>query len=166
MTDTLDPALPAGSGGDRTEPVDIQQEMQRSYIDYAMSVIVGRALPLVEDGLKPVHRRVLYSMGENGFRPDRSYVKCARVVGEVMGNYHPHGDSSIYDALVRLAQPWSLRYPLINGQGNFGSRSCPARRSAGSAATTAARAGRARRRSSCRRAGGSYPSPRRRPWRT
>ncbi|HEY1974356.1 MAG TPA: intein-containing DNA gyrase subunit A, partial [Pseudonocardia sp.] len=95
--------------------------MQRSYIDYAMSVIVGRALPLVEDGLKPVHRRVLYSMGENGFRPDRSYVKCARVVGEVMGNYHPHGDSSIYDALVRLAQPWSMRYPLIDGQGNFGS---------------------------------------------
>ena len=96
--------------------------MQRSYIDYAMSVIVGRALPLVEDGLKPVHRRVLYSMGENNFRPDRSYVKCARVVGEVMGNYHPHGDSSIYDALVRLAQPWSMRYPLIDGQGNFGSR--------------------------------------------
>ncbi len=122
MTDTLDPALPAGGGHDRTEPVDIQQEMQRSYIDYAMSVIVGRALPLVEDGLKPVHRRVLYSMGENGFRPDRSYVKCARVVGEVMGNYHPHGDTSIYDALVRLAQPWSMRYPLIDGQGNFGSR--------------------------------------------
>ncbi|MDN5914748.1 MAG: DNA gyrase subunit A [Pseudonocardia sp.] len=109
-------------GGDRIEPVDIQQEMQRSYIDYAMSVIVGRALPLVEDGLKPVHRRVLYSMGENNFRPDRSYTKCARVVGEVMGNYHPHGDSSIYDALVRLAQPWSMRYPLIDGQGNFGSR--------------------------------------------
>ncbi|MGH3586187.1 MAG: DNA gyrase subunit A, partial [Pseudonocardia sp.] len=96
--------------------------MQNSYIEYAMSVIVGRALPLVEDGLKPVHRRVLYSMGENGFRPDRSYVKCARVVGEVMGNYHPHGDSAIYDALVRLAQPWSQRYPLIDGQGNFGSR--------------------------------------------
>ena len=127
MTDTLDPPVPPVSGppaggGDRVEPVDIQQEMQRSYIDYAMSVIVGRALPLVEDGLKPVHRRVLYSMGENGFRPDRSYVKCARVVGEVMGNYHPHGDSSIYDALVRLAQPWSMRYPLIDGQGNFGSR--------------------------------------------
>src|ERR1700754_1875062 len=123
MTDTLDPTLPPPpGGGDRTEPVDIQQEMQRSYIDYAMSVIVGRALPLVEDGLKPVHRRGLYSMGENGFRPDRSYVKCARVVGEVMGNYHPHGDSSIYDALVRLAQPWALRYPLIDGQGNFGSR--------------------------------------------
>ena len=102
--------------------------MQRSYIDYAMSVIVGRALPLVEDGLKPVHRRVLYSMGENGFRPDRSYVKCARVVGDVMGNYHPHGDSSIYDALVRLAQPWSMRYPLIDGQGNFGSRGNDPRR--------------------------------------
>ncbi|MGD9991412.1 MAG: DNA gyrase subunit A [Pseudonocardia sp.] len=125
MTDTLDPTLPptgGAGGGDRIEPVDIQQEMQRSYIDYAMSVIVGRALPLVEDGLKPVHRRVLYSMGENGFRPERSYVKCARVVGEVMGNYHPHGDSAIYDALVRLAQPWSMRYPLIDGQGNFGSR--------------------------------------------
>ncbi|GEL20617.1 DNA gyrase subunit A [Pseudonocardia asaccharolytica] len=123
MTDTLDPSVPPPpGGGDRIEPVDIQQEMQRSYIDYAMSVIVGRALPLVEDGLKPVHRRVLYSMGENGFRPERSYVKCARVVGEVMGNYHPHGDSSIYDALVRLAQPWSMRYPLIDGQGNFGSR--------------------------------------------
>ncbi|MDT7585903.1 MAG: gyrase subunit [Pseudonocardiales bacterium] len=121
MTDTIDPTAPPPGGGDRIEPVDIQQEMQRSYIDYAMSVIVGRALPLVEDGLKPVHRRVLYSMGENGFRPDRSYVKCARVVGEVMGNYHPHGDSSIYDALVRLAQPWSMRYPLIDGQGNFGS---------------------------------------------
>jgi DNA gyrase subunit A len=118
VTDTLNP--PTG-GEDRVEPVDIQQEMQRSYIDYAMSVIVGRALPLVEDGLKPVHRRVLYSMGENGFRPDRSYVKCARVVGDVMGNYHPHGDSAIYDALVRLAQPWSMRYPLIDGQGNFGS---------------------------------------------
>src|SRR5215203_6088157 len=95
--------------------------MQRSYIDYAMSVIVGRALPEVRDGLKPVHRRVLYAMYDQGFRPDRSYVKCARVVGEVMGNYHPHGDSSIYDALVRLAQPWSMRYPLVDGQGNFGS---------------------------------------------
>ena len=124
MTDTMDPpgTTTGEGGGDRIEPVDIQQEMQRSYIDYAMSVIVGRALPLVEDGLKPVHRRVLYSMGENNFRPDRSFVKCARVVGEVMGNYHPHGDSSIYDALVRLAQPWSQRYPLIDGQGNFGSR--------------------------------------------
>jgi DNA gyrase subunit A len=110
------------SGGDRLEPVDIQQEMQRSYIDYAMSVIVGRALPVVEDGLKPVHRRVLYSMYDSGFRPDRGYVKCARVVGDVMGNYHPHGDTAIYDTLVRLAQPWSMRYPLVDGQGNFGSR--------------------------------------------
>jgi DNA gyrase subunit A len=106
---------------DRIEPVDLQQEMQRSYIDYAMSVIVGRALPEVRDGLKPVHRRVLYAMYDQGFRPDRPTVKCARVVGEVMGNYHPHGDSAIYDALVRLAQPWSMRYPLIDGQGNFGS---------------------------------------------
>jgi DNA gyrase subunit A len=106
---------------DRVEPVDLQQEMQRSYIDYAMSVIVGRALPEVRDGLKPVHRRVLYAMYDQGFRPDRATVKCARVVGEVMGNYHPHGDSAIYDALVRLAQPWSMRYPLIDGQGNFGS---------------------------------------------
>ncbi|HEX8768702.1 MAG TPA: DNA gyrase subunit A, partial [Jatrophihabitans sp.] len=107
--------------GDRIEPVDIQQEMQRSYIDYAMSVIVGRALPDVRDGLKPVHRRVLYSMYDSGFRPDRQYAKCARVVGDVMGNYHPHGDSAIYDTLVRLAQPWSMRYPLVDGQGNFGS---------------------------------------------
>jgi DNA gyrase subunit A len=106
---------------DRVEPVDLQQEMQRSYIDYAMSVIVGRALPEVRDGLKPVHRRVLFAMYDQGFRPDRGYVKCARPVAEVMGNYHPHGDSAIYDALVRLAQPWSMRYPLIDGQGNFGS---------------------------------------------
>nr|WP_246446705.1 intein-containing DNA gyrase subunit A [Saccharothrix violaceirubra] len=96
--------------------------MQNSYIDYAMSVIVGRALPDVRDGLKPVHVRVLYSMFDSGFRPERSYNKCARVVGDVMGNYHPHGDSAIYDALVRLAQPWALRYPLIDGQGNFGSQ--------------------------------------------
>ncbi|MGB7240422.1 MAG: DNA gyrase subunit A [Rhodococcus sp. (in: high G+C Gram-positive bacteria)] len=109
-------------GGDRIDPVDIQQEMQRSYIDYAMSVIVGRALPEVRDGLKPVHRRVLYAMYDSGFRPDRSYVKSARPVAETMGNYHPHGDTSIYDALVRLAQPWSMRYPLVDGQGNFGSR--------------------------------------------
>src|SRR5205807_3318078 len=105
----------------RVTPHPIQQEMQRSYIDYAMSVIVGRALPDVRDGLKPVHRRVLYSMYDSGFRPDRGYVKCARVVGDVMGNYHPHGDTAIYDTLVRLAQPWSMRYPLIDGQGNFGS---------------------------------------------
>jgi DNA gyrase subunit A len=106
---------------DRTEPVDIQVEMQRSYIDYAMSVIVGRALPDVRDGLKPVHTRVLWAMYDGGYRPERGYSKCARVVGEVMGNYHPHGDSSIYDALVRLAQPWSMRMPLIDSQGNFGS---------------------------------------------
>ncbi|MGH3796858.1 MAG: DNA gyrase subunit A [Pseudonocardiaceae bacterium] len=107
--------------GDRIEPVDIQHEMQRSYIDYAMSVIVGRALPDVRDGLKPVHRRVLYSMYDSGFRPDRGYVKCARVVGDVMGNYHPHGDTAIYDTLVRMAQPWAMRYPLVDPQGNFGS---------------------------------------------
>ncbi|MDH6244372.1 intein-containing DNA gyrase subunit A [Mycobacterium sp. OTB74] len=115
MTDTLPPE------GDRIEPVDIQQEMQRSYIDYAMSVIVGRALPEVRDGLKPVHRRVLYAMYDSGFRPDRSHAKSARSVAETMGNYHPHGDASIYDTLVRMAQPWSLRYPLVDGQGNFGS---------------------------------------------
>ncbi len=107
--------------GGRVEPVDLQVEMQRSYLDYAMSVIVGRALPDVRDGFKPVHRRVLYAMFDGGYRPDRGYNKCARVVGEVMGNYHPHGDSAIYDALVRLAQPWALRYPLVQGQGNFGS---------------------------------------------
>lgn len=119
MTDTT---LPPGDGPvDRIEPVDIQQEMQRSYIDYAMSVIVGRALPEVRDGLKPVHRRVLYAMYDSGFRPDRSHAKSARSVAETMGNYHPHGDASIYDTLVRMAQPWSLRYPLVDGQGNFGS---------------------------------------------
>ncbi|GAB2910220.1 DNA gyrase subunit A [Rhodococcus aerolatus] len=121
MTDTTLPPDGGTPAGDRIEPVDIQQEMQRSYIDYAMSVIVGRALPEVRDGLKPVHRRVLYAMYDSGFRPDRGYVKSSRVVGEVMGNYHPHGDSAIYDTLVRMAQPWSLRYPLIDGQGNFGS---------------------------------------------
>src|SRR5579884_880609 len=119
MTDTTLP--PGGGSADRVEPVDIQQEMQRSYIDYAMSVIVGRALPEVRDGLKPVHRRVLYAMFDSGFRPDRSHAKSARSVAETMGNYHPHGDASIYDTLVRMAQPWSLRYPLVDGQGNFGS---------------------------------------------
>jgi DNA gyrase subunit A len=117
MTDTTEPP----GSFDRIEPVDIQTEMQRSYIDYAMSVIVGRALPDVRDGLKPVHRKILYGMYDSGFRPDRNYVKCGRVVGDVMGNYHPHGDSALYDALVRMAQPWSLRYPLIDPQGNFGS---------------------------------------------
>jgi DNA gyrase subunit A len=106
---------------ERIERVDLEQEMQRSFLDYAMSVIVARALPDVRDGLKPVHRRVLYAMYDSGFRPDRGYVKCSRVVGDVMGNYHPHGDSAIYDTLVRLAQPWSMRAPLIDGQGNFGS---------------------------------------------
>ncbi|MFX0573448.1 DNA gyrase subunit A [Nocardia nepalensis] len=120
MTETTLP--PNGGAGDRIEPVDIQNEMQSSYIDYAMSVIVGRALPDVRDGLKPVHRRVLYAMYDNGYRPDRGYVKSARPVAETMGNYHPHGDASIYDTLVRMAQPWSLRYPLVDGQGNFGSR--------------------------------------------
>src|ERR1700722_538051 len=115
------PDAAAGGGGDRTEPVDIQVEMQRSYIDYAMSVIVGRALPDVRDGLKPVHVRILWAMYDGGYRPDRGYNKCARVVGDVMGNYHPHGDSAIYDTLVRLAQTWSMRMPLVEGQGNFGS---------------------------------------------
>ena len=105
----------------KIDQVDLQLEMQRSYLDYAMSVIVGRALPDVRDGLKPVHRRVIYGMYDGGFRPDKSFPKCARVVGEVMGHYHPHGDAPIYDALVRLVQPWSLRYPLALGQGNFGS---------------------------------------------
>ncbi|MCT1653290.1 DNA gyrase subunit A [Brachybacterium muris] len=106
---------------DKISQVDLNQEMQRSYLDYAMSVIVGRALPDVRDGLKPVHRRIIYAMFDGGYRPDRSFSKCAKVVGEVMGNYHPHGDSAIYDAMVRLVQPWSMRYPLILGQGNFGS---------------------------------------------
>ncbi|MFM9877109.1 MAG: DNA gyrase subunit A [Rhodoglobus sp.] len=106
---------------DKIEQVDLQLEMQRSYLDYAMSVIVGRALPDVRDGLKPVHRRVIYAMYDGGYRPDKGFNKCTRVVGEVMGQFHPHGDASIYDALVRLVQPWSLRYPLALGQGNFGS---------------------------------------------
>lgn len=103
------------------EQVDLQTEMQRSYLDYAMSVIVGRALPEVRDGLKPVHRRVIYAMYDGGYRPDRAYSKCSRVVGDVMGKYHPHGDTAIYDTLVRLVQDWTLRYPLAAGQGNFGS---------------------------------------------
>jgi DNA gyrase subunit A len=112
---------PLTLGGGRVEPVGLDTEMQRSYLDYAMSVIVGRALPDVRDGLKPVHRKILYAMYDAGFRPDRGYVKCARIVGDVMGNYHPHGDSAIYDTLVRMGQPWSLRYPLVDGNGNFGS---------------------------------------------
>ncbi len=109
-----------GPGG-KVNQVDLQLEMQRSYLDYAMSVIVGRALPDVRDGLKPVHRRVIYAMFDGGYRPDKAYSKCSRVVGDVMGQFHPHGDSAIYDALVRLVQPWSMRYPLAAGQGNFGS---------------------------------------------
>src|SRR6059058_2672831 len=108
-------------GPGRIEPRELEQEMRSSFLDYAMSVIVSRALPDVRDGLKPVHRRVLYSMWTAGNRPGRPYVKCARIVGDVMGNYHPHGDTAIYDTLVRLAQPFSLRYPLVDGQGNFGS---------------------------------------------
>ncbi len=103
------------------EQVDLQTEMQRSYLDYAMSVIVGRALPDIRDGLKPVHRRVIYAMYDGGYRPDRAYSKCSRVVGDVMGKFHPHGDTAIYDTLVRLVQDWTLRYPLAAGQGNFGS---------------------------------------------
>ena len=103
------------------EQIDMQTEMQRSYLDYAMAVIIGRALPDVRDGLKPVHRRVIYGMYDGGYRPDRSFNKCARIVGDVMGQFHPHGDSAIYDALVRLIQGWTMRYPLALGQGNFGS---------------------------------------------
>ncbi|KAB1905307.1 DNA gyrase subunit A [Micromonospora tulbaghiae] len=114
-------ALAAVVQHDRIEPVGLEVEMQRSYLDYAMSVIVGRALPDVRDGLKPVHRKILYAMFDSGYRPDRGYVKCSRVVGDVMGQFHPHGDSAIYDALVRMAQSWSLRYPLVDGNGNFGS---------------------------------------------
>jgi len=106
---------------DKIEQVDLQVEMQRSYLDYAMSVIVGRALPDVRDGLKPVHRRVLYAMYDGGYRPDKQFSKCSRVVGDVMGQYHPHGDAAIYDTLVRLVQDWNMRYPLVWGQGNFGS---------------------------------------------
>ncbi len=106
---------------ERTQPVDIEQELRKSYLDYAMSVIIGRALPDVRDGLKPVHRRVLYGMWESGNRAGRAYKKSARIVGDVMGKYHPHGDSAIYDTIVRMAQDFSMRYPLVDGQGNFGS---------------------------------------------
>src|SRR4051795_11274425 len=108
------------SGGN-IEPRGLEEEMRSSYIDYAMSVIVGRALPDVRDGLKPVHRRILYGMSEMGLAPNRPTRKCAKIVGEVLGKYHPHGDSSVYDSLVRMAQPFSMRYPLVDGQGNFGS---------------------------------------------
>src|SRR5947209_11214683 len=107
-------------GPGRIEPRELEQEMRSSFLDYAMSVIVSRALPDVRDGLKPVHRRVLYGMHEAGMQPNRPYKKCARIVGDVMGSYHPHGDAAIYDTLVRMAQSFSLRYPLVDGQGNFG----------------------------------------------
>src|SRR6187200_1185649 len=118
MSDVVDPG-PLGAG--RIEPRELEQEMRSSFLDYAMSVIVSRALPDVRDGLKPVHRRVLWGMHESGMQPNRPYKKSANVVGYVMGNYHPHGDAAIYDTLVRMAQPFSLRYPLVDGQGNFGS---------------------------------------------
>jgi DNA gyrase subunit A len=120
LTDKPSSDAPVGPDSD-IRPVSITDEMKRSYLDYAMSVIVSRALPDVRDGLKPVHRRILYTMYESGFRPDKSYVKSARPVGDAMGKYHPHGDQSIYDALVRMAQPFSMRLPLVDGQGNFGS---------------------------------------------
>src|SRR3974390_2764864 len=113
------PGEPGGPSDVR--PVSIEEEMKRSYLDYAMSVIVARALPDARDGLKPVHRRILYSMYESGYTPDKKYKKSAGIVGDVMGNYHPHGDQAIYDALVRMAQDFSMREPLVDGQGNFGS---------------------------------------------
>src|SRR5512142_3381802 len=112
---------PGGPGAGNIQPINIEEEMRRSYLDYSMSVIIGRALPDVRDGLKPVHRRVLYTMQEMGLQYNKKYTKCAKVVGQALGLYHPHGDSAIYDTLVRIAQPFSLRYPLVDGQGNFGS---------------------------------------------
>jgi DNA gyrase subunit A len=131
LADPQDPTTPApggqmplggGDGGNRNLiPINIEDEMRRSYLDYAMSVIIGRALPDVRDGLKPVHRRILYGMSELGLHFNRPTRKCAKITGEVLGKYHPHGDIPVYDALVRMAQPFSLRYPLVDGQGNFGS---------------------------------------------
>src|ERR1017187_5981104 len=117
------PPLPGGGDGDNKNliGINIEDEMRRSYLDYAMSVIVGRALPDIRDGLKPVHRRILYGMHDMGLLPNRPTKKCARIVGDVLGTYHPHGDSSVYEALVRMAQDFTMRYPLVNGQGNFGS---------------------------------------------
>ena len=117
----MPPEIPSGEPPLSGEPVSIEDEMKRSYLDYAMSVIVSRALPDVRDGLKPVHRRILHAMNEGGYTSDRPYRKSARVVGDVMGKYHPHGDSAIYDAMVRMAQDFSMRLPLIDGQGNYGS---------------------------------------------
>src|SRR5919106_2928516 len=123
MTDENIPFTPEEGGviAQRVEPVGLETEMQRSYLDYAMSVIVSGAVPDVRDGLRPVHRRVLYAMYDGGYRPDRGFSKCSRIVGDVMGQYHPHGDTALYDTLVRLAQPWVMRAPLVQGQGNFGS---------------------------------------------
>ena len=121
MSDPQTPASPPPPGGTSISPIAIEDELKKSYLDYAMSVIVQRALPDVRDGLKPVHRRILYSMHENGRDWNKPYRKSALIVGDVMGKYHPHGDQSIYDALVRMAQDFSMRVPLIDGQGNFGS---------------------------------------------
>src|SRR6201981_2412867 len=130
MADDQNPELPLTPppGGDgqspgalNMQPVNIEEEMKRSYLDYSLSVIIGRALPDVRDGLKPVHRRILYTMQQMGLAPGRATRKCARIVGEVMGKYHPHGNLAVYDALVRLAQPFAMRAPLVDGQGNFGS---------------------------------------------
>ncbi len=130
MADDQNPELPltpppggdgTGPGAANIQPVNIEEEMKRSYLDYSMSVIIGRALPDVRDGLKPVHRRILFTMQQMGLQPNKATRKCARIVGDVMGKYHPHGNLAVYDALVRLAQDWSMRYPLIFGQGNFGS---------------------------------------------
>ena len=121
MSETLPPRDPSAGA---TEPVTIEEEVRRSFLDYAMSVIVSRALPDARDGLKPVHRRILYNMAESGNTPDKPYRKSARAVGDTMGKYHPHGDSAIYDAMVRMAQPFSLRVPLIDGQGKIGRASC------------------------------------------
>src|SRR5579872_896375 len=115
------PGPPAAPGSNQKVPVSIQEEMRTSYLDYAMSVIIGRAIPDVRDGLKPVHRRILYSAFEQGILPTAAHKKSAKIVGDVLANYHPHGDSAVYDAMVRLAQDFSMRYPLIDGQGNFGS---------------------------------------------
>src|SRR6185312_12211186 len=112
---------PTGPGAANLVPINIEDEMRRSYLDYSMSVIIGRALPDVRDGFKPVHRRILYTMHEMGLQYNKKYTKCAKVVGQSMGQYHPHGDTAIYDTMVRLAQPFSLRYPMIDRQGNFGS---------------------------------------------
>ena len=129
--DPINPELPLkppsgdggvpGPGAANVQPINIEEEMRRSYLDYSMSVIIGRALPDVRDGFKPVHRRVLYTMQDMGLVYNKKHVKCAKVVGQCLGNYHPHGEAPVYDTLVRMAQPFSLRYPLVDGQGNFGS---------------------------------------------